>query len=178
MKFMKFVILLVFGISLLLIVFCFSKTVDGIFKAEASIEGKIPEAPRGQVKEKELQLRAAHVFGEIERLLHYNFGHLAWDRMGLLLAEQGSVLYVDRGPISGKEDIANFFRDNSKGQSLEIELKKIGPYRMIEAVVNGYEIDMLCSVEFEFHLSIKEGNKILKNQTISSDMFLFHRNIR
>jgi len=177
MKFMKFTILLVFVVSLFLVVFCLSKPVDGILKAENSIEWNRPEGPRVQVEEKELQLKAAHVFGEIKELLNFNFRHQAWDRMGLLLAEQGAVLYVDKGPISGKEAIANFFRDNNQERSLEIELKKVGPYRMIEAVINGYEVDKLCSVEFEFHLSNKEGNKTLRNQTIPADMFLFHRHI-
>jgi hypothetical protein len=179
MKTMKFTTLSVFVVSLFLVLFCLSKPADGILKVETSFKGKISKDPEFRVEEKlkELQLRAAHVFGEIVGLLHYNFNHQTWDRMGLLLAEQGAVLYVDRGPISGKEDIAVFFRDHSRGRTLEIDSLEVGPFRMIEAVINGYEVNMLCSVEFKIHLKEQDGDKTIRNQTIPSNMFLFHRKV-
>lgn len=176
---MKFTILFVLVVSLFFVVFCLSKPADGVLKAETSLRATIVKGSKFQ-DEKKLMERMELVFNELKRVLLYDFEEEQFERMGLLLAEQGTIIDKDRSRISGKDDIRQFFEGiskMSKGRRLIIELKSVGQDRMIEAVINGYEVDKLAVVDFEIRLEEPDGPNGHPEPYYDCDMLLFHRKI-
>lgn len=176
MKFRNFAILIIFMAALFLGVFCLSKPAGRILKAETSVETKLPKTFELQDEEKNKK-RIELVFNELKRALLYDFENEQYERMGLLLAEQGTVIYEGKKRISGVDGIKDFFSNIGKGRGIKIEFENAGPYRMIEAVINGYEVNKLAIVDFRISLGKPEGSNGGQEMSYECDMLLFHRKI-
>jgi hypothetical protein len=192
MKLRTIVVLLVFTLSVFIAVFGLSGMDEASYQQEekklkwimpkgAELLGEEKPHYFGRSKQQYFMHAMLEKYKELTNSLEYLYkegDRFDLERMGLLLERQGTVIETDEGAVTGIEEIAKFFASQRKKTGVvEFDLPLKARVSAIQKSMEGYKVDRVVHIKFQFSFITKEGSTVIQNDTYGGDTFLFHRYI-